>query len=343
MKSAIYYLGDFDPVTAKDFALCKSLASSKGAKIVFLPSPEGLLSSCEASSKQREEMLSLSLSSIKNPLLSADFSLLDLKDASEVSERLNSINQGGDAAFLLRDEDKRTLMNKGFGDFLDKTEVLLASAYEDEFPLSSSASVRNLADPCLEPSIRPYIEKERLYYVGRLASFLKSEHRLRHSLSVGNLAFEIAKANKLPNPIKAYVAGVFHDLGKHCPREQERAIIGEFFAPYADFPQWAFHEFTGAYLAEKEFGIDSLEILDAIKSHATGKANMSALGKIIYSADKIDPLRGYDSSWMIKECMKNYGAGFLTVLRENRDYLTKKGYRVDNPLTKECFEMYLEN
>jgi hypothetical protein len=63
--------------------------------------------------------------------------------------------------------------------------------------------------------------------------------------------------------------------------------------------------------------------------------------KIIYAADKADPARGYDSSALIAACYKNYYLGFLTVLDANRDYLKEKGYVLDNPLTKECMELYL--
>ncbi len=342
MGNVIYYLGDFDPVTSKDFALCERVAASTGSSIVFLPSPTGLLSFCEALPKQRETMLSLALSSINNPLFSMDSSLLNERSVPQTLERLKLMGKEN-VAFLLKDVDASTLTSKGLKGVFSGRDVILSSSYEEEPPLGYVEQSRGLTDPCLGPSLWPYIEKERLYYANRLASFLKSEHRLQHSLSVGNLAYEIAKANHLPNPTSAYVAGVLHDLGKHCPREQERAIIDTFFPSCSDFPEWAFHQFTGGYLAEKEFGIEAPEILDAIKSHATGKANMSALGKIIYSADKIDPLRGYDSSWMINKCRQDYENGFLTVLRENRDYLTKKGYRVDNPLTRECFEMYLKD
>ncbi len=348
--SRFYYLSDFDPISSKDIAFGETIAAESRAEVVFLPSPSGLFSDCIATSRQREEMLSLALSSKEDKALSLDCSLLESADVASDLKKLKE-SQKGEACFLVSEDNLAILEKKGLRELFEKEEIrafpvksVNEATFEDgQISLPRLEEARNLVDPCLEPCIRAYIEKERLYYVDKLASFLKSEHRLLHSLSVGNLSYQIACSNKLENPINAYVAGVLHDLGKHCPKEEEKAMMEEFFNEYADFPSWTFHQFTGAYLARKEFGIHDEAVLEAIRSHATGKKDMSPLGKIIYSADKIDPLRGYDSSWMIDACKKDYEEGFLIVLKENRTYLTEKGYLVDNPLTKECFEMYLKD
>jgi nicotinate-nucleotide adenylyltransferase len=68
---------------------------------------------------------------------------------------------------------------------------------------------------------------------------------------------------------------------------------------------------------------------------------MPPLGKIIYSADKIEPTRGYDSSKLITACLKNYYVGFLKVLQENKRFMISKGYNMNIPLAQECFDLYL--
>ena len=115
----------------------------------------------------------------------------------------------------------------------------------------------------------------------------------------------------------------------------------EHFPEYKDFPEWSFHQFVGAYLAKEYFGIEDEDILSAIEFHSTGKPHMSPLGKVVYAADKIDPLRGYDSRSLIASCKKQYYLGFLDVLAANQAYLTKQGYVVDNPLTRDCYKLYL--
>lgn len=350
MRRRFYYLDDFDPITSKDVAFSKRIVESTGGEVVFLPAPNGVFSTCQATPIQRKEMLTLALEKTGEDSISSDFALLDALDPEAAIRSLIANHVGERLAFLIREDNIPTIEGKGLGPLFSKTQIqaipikkVSQTFGEELISPACPEEVRNLVDPCLGPEVRAYIEKERLYYVRKLGSFLKSEHRLKHSLSVANLSYAIAYSNGFEEPILAYVAGVLHDLGKHCPESEEKAIMIENFPEYIDFPPWTFHQFTGAYLAKKEFAIERQEILQAIESHATGKANMSAFGKIIYSADKIDPLRGYDSSWMIEECKTDYGKGFLTVLRENRAYLTEKGYRVDNPLTKECFKMYLKD
>ena len=53
------------------------------------------------------------------------------------------------------------------------------------------------------------------------------------------------------------------------------------------------HSPAGAVFARDGFGEKDREILDAICYHTTGRGNMSALEKIVYLADKIEPARTY--------------------------------------------------
>jgi nicotinate-nucleotide adenylyltransferase len=94
-------------------------------------------------------------------------------------------------------------------------------------------------------------------------------------------------------------------------------------------------------LAQKEFGITDESVLDAIEFHCTGKAHMPPLTKVIYSADKIDPTRGYDSNRMIDACLKNYYVGFLGVLKSNEKFLQKAGELERTPLSDSCRDLYL--
>ena len=90
-----------------------------------------------------------------------------------------------------------------------------------------------------------------------------------------------------------------------------------------------------------DFNIKDEEILDAIKYHATGKQNMSKIGKIVYASDKIDPSRGYNSQDMINECLKDIDSGFNYVLSENIKYFKLKNMEYKNPLTIQCIKYYL--
>ena len=44
---------------------------------------------------------------------------------------------------------------------------------------------------------------------------------------------------------------------------------------------------------------------------------------MVFCADKLDPLRGYDSSELIETCKKNIEKGFDLVVQQNREYLKR--------------------
>lgn len=180
-----------------------------------------------------------------------------------------------------------------------------------------------------------------------LKETINDEKRLNHSLSVANLCYEVALANKLTNPLKYYLAGVIHDIGKNYDKAKSIDIIDTYYHSYLYFPRYSFHQFVGEYLVMNKLCIYDQEILEAVRYHCTGAKNMSPMSKIVYACDKIDPLRGFDSSELIKAMMDDYVTGFITVLEANRDFLMSKAKSkeeinaIQNELSKECFEYYL--
>ena len=118
--------------------------------------------------------------------------------------------------------------------------------------------------------------------------------------------------------------------------------MARYFPEYISMPEFSYHQFVGAYIAQEEFGIEDVFILDAIKYHATGRALMTNLEKIIYAADKIEPTRGYDSSALIEAMKKDYEKGFIEVLKHNKEYLLGQEKDIHNPLTDECMDYYLK-
>lgn len=173
---------------------------------------------------------------------------------------------------------------------------------------------------------------------------IKNEKRVKHSISVANLAYEIAISNGLEDPFLYFIAGIFHDLAKGLYKNELKKYMKKYYSDYVDLPGFSYHQFVGGYLTKKLFGICDARIIDAIECHCTGKANMNSIDMIIYAADKTDPLRGYDSSAMINALKTNYKDGFVFVLKENKEFLINKSKdlnSVENRLTKECFDYYL--
>ena len=211
----------------------------------------------------------------------------------------------------------------------------------------SSTDIREMKSIDYPDYIRHYVEDKNLYFIKGLSKYLK-ESRLKHSLRVANVALDIARNNhETLDPLKTYQAAVLHDIGKYVPDDEAKAIVSKVYSKeYSEYPYWALHQWVGAYLAEKEFGIKDKDILKSIEYHCTGRAKMGPLEQTIYSADKIEPGRGYDSSKLIQSCLKDYHQGFLDVLAANRIYLAEKTKDTPHnnscPLTEESYIYFLD-
>ena len=181
-----------------------------------------------------------------------------------------------------------------------------------------------------------------------LKEIINDDKRFAHSLSVASLCYKVALSNNLKNPLKYYLAGVVHDIGKNYDKQKSADIIDTYYHSYLYFPKYSYHQFVGEYLVMNKLCIYDEEILEAVRYHCTGTKNMSPISKIIYACDKIDPLRDFDSSELIEAMIKDYRSGFITVLEANRNFLlskastTKELKAIQNELTTDCFEYYLK-
>ena len=97
---------------------------------------------------------------------------------------------------------------------------------------------------------------------------------------------------------------------------------------------------SGFNLVKNDLGIEEDDLLDAIMFHTTGNKKMSIISKILFAADKIDPLRNYDSSHMIKMMKENYESGFIEVVKETKKFLKFKNNDT-NYLSEKMYDFYL--
>lgn len=132
---------------------------------------------------------------------------------------------------------------------------------------------------------------------------LLSEKRLHHSICVAKAAVELARRWGADEN-KAYTAGMLHDIMKDTPREKQLKYMQEFGIILSDIQKKTpkiWHQMCGAAYLEHRLGIQDRDILDAVRYHTTGRAGMSLLDKVIFTADYISDDRDYDGVEELRE------------------------------------------
>lgn len=321
----IAFIGEFAPITKEEVDLSIAYAKRLGAKISFLPYRD----SDFASFSDRAALIKIAIQEAKEErYLNLDLSL----KTDSLEDYLAKAREH--TSFLLAE----TSATSKILSLLDGSSHIYL---EKEDPALSEEENRSLKRISLSKGLIEYIHEHRLFYIEPLASFL-NEKRLLHSESVALLSYDIAKSNSLPDPGKAYIAGLLHDIGKYVGEEESLEMMKENGIKEAGkCPPYAYHQFVGALLAKERFAIEDEEILEAISYHCTGKAKMGAIGEIVYSADKIDPLRHWNSKEYIDACLKDYREGFKKVLAANKEFLERQRARTTR-LSEECYEYYLK-
>ena len=123
-----------------------------------------------------------------------------------------------------------------------------------------------------------------------------SEKRVLHSIGVSKTAEQLADKYGADKQ-KAIIAGILHDCARGISDKKLLQMAADFGIVVNDFvienEPALLHAAVGAKLAEKRFDINDREIIEAIKYHTTGRADMGILEKVIFLADCIEPGRDY--------------------------------------------------
>jgi predicted HD superfamily hydrolase involved in NAD metabolism len=130
-----------------------------------------------------------------------------------------------------------------------------------------------------------------------------SEKRYGHTVRVANTAEDLARVHGL-DPARARLAALLHDAARETePGEFLRLAekwdvpVGE---PERESPK-LLHGPVAAELARRELGVEDEEVLEAIRAHTVGRAEIGPLALALYVADKIEPARDYPSVGRIRE------------------------------------------
>ncbi|MGL4524412.1 MAG: bis(5'-nucleosyl)-tetraphosphatase (symmetrical) YqeK [Spirochaetia bacterium] len=151
-----------------------------------------------------------------------------------------------------------------------------------------------------------------------------SRSRYEHSLSTAKTAHKLAIYFGYPKPDLAYLAGLGHDVAKELSLKTQihlAKMIGRYRYIDAGFPV-ILHGRVAAAILEYATGYYCQRVDAAFCAHTTGRLQMSALEKILYIADYIEPTRVYatqlEQNWKTFPSLTNFS---YYVLSKSLTYL----------------------
>lgn len=154
---------------------------------------------------------------------------------------------------------------------------------------------------------------------------------MNHCISVAKLCYELALAHGY-DPMKAYLGGLFHDIAREIPKEDMPALAEERNIPIGKeelAEPLLLHGPLGAAVMKENYNITDQEILDAVCCHTVGREKMTLLDKILFLADKTEPLRSYEGVDALRARAFTDIDGALKKAVENEmAYCQTKGYPV---------------
>ena len=166
--------------------------------------------------------------------------------------------------------------------------------------VSQEKSIRYLLPESVEDFIKENMlyktHHERFFEFYRLLKNTLSKKRFVHSIETARVARKLAFHYGV-DPIKAEFAGLCHDMAK----EYKNALMLKYVAEFDIYkdpsiiqtPNLA-HGEVAAGILKKHHHFDDEDVLDAIRWHTYGQANMATLSKIIYVADIIEDSRTFE-------------------------------------------------
>ncbi|MCL1935632.1 MAG: nicotinate-nucleotide adenylyltransferase [Defluviitaleaceae bacterium] len=227
--------------------------------------------------------------------------------------------------------------------FMKKDGAILHFLKIPNFEISSTQIRENIEreksiNIFVPKKVEEYIKKHNLYKEDIKFDFenvknhlkkILSKKRYEHVLGVCDCAISLAKNYKI-SEIKAYIAAILHDYAKEYTEEEIKTACFK----YDYKPDYFVRENIGLYhgplaakIANKDFGIQDKDILNAICYHTTARENMSLLEKIIYVADTIEINRGVNEELneIRKLAYENIDKAILCILEYTFNKSIQKG------------------
>ena len=234
-------------------------------------------------------------------------------------------------------QKKQQMQSAGRRVYLVENQVL---------PISSTDLRRMLVFDCAEPylpaGVADYICKNGLYgcaadckqlsmeKLETVVTTLLKPNRISHVLGCRDTAVELA-GRWGADETDAARAALLHDVTKALPPRLQLTLCEEYGIMLDAFSRKnpkTLHALTGSLVAERIFGENSA-VVNAIRHHTTGKADMNLLEKIIYVADYMEPNRDFPGVERLRElAFSNMDGALKLGLEMTLELLHKQGREI---------------
>ncbi|MCH5324112.1 MAG: bis(5'-nucleosyl)-tetraphosphatase (symmetrical) YqeK [Eubacterium sp.] len=160
--------------------------------------------------------------------------------------------------------------------------------------------------------------KEKYKEYEQLLKDTLSKKRLTHSLNVAEQCLRLAERHG-GDTEKAYLAGLLHDIKKEeTPQAMKsQAALSEMDVSEEElYTPALWHAPAGAYHIRTKLGITDADLLNAVRYHTAGRADMTVLEKIVYLGDMTSEDRSYkDVEKFRRVCMDDLDEAMYDALK----------------------------
>ncbi len=167
--------------------------------------------------------------------------------------------------------------------------------------------------------------------------------RYEHTLGVAYTAAALAMRYDVDMDA-AIVAGLLHDCAKCLSDEKKLSICEKHNLTITQVERQnpsLLHAKVGSFLAMETYHVEDIDIVNAILNHTTGRPGMSALEKIIFIADYIEPGRKHAPNLALirKLVFLDLDKALLKILEDTLEYLKESKQEVDL-MTQKTYDFY---
>ena len=246
--------------------------------------------------------------------------------------------------------------------YADELQAEGIRCYVDTLPVEpySSTQVRSrfamgetIAD-LVDSSVERYIRENGLYqqqetmccrtadeqYISIIRNRL-GDYRFRHSMCVAEEARRLAVLHGA-DPNKAYTAGIVHDIMKDTAKEAQLQILQDYDveldAVELQTPM-LWHARCGEVFLRHVLGLTDEEILSSVRYHTTGRAGMSLLEKVVFTADFTSADREYPDVAVIRALADE---SLSKAIRYGVEYTIRDLIRQGKPVHPDTLAVYNE-